>query len=291
MIFKNQELKFVVSPTFINQQTKKAISPEQCIFLDIETVPYYSSFEELSNDLKDRWINKVENWIKYSDSAKAKILDAVFQEFESNENNFDPNLLFDIYKKYEKANPAKQYSEVAGLYPEYGRIICASIGFFKNKEFQKMSFVGSEFMLLSNFQFALNKVHERLIKEFGDVWTVGHNISFFDIPYITKRMAINGLLIPAFLHQAFIQPWNKKVIDTANEWRVGNTTGDATMETIMLVLGMSNPKSGIVSGENMSKYYYSDDSSIEEIVTYCENDIESLKNLFVYLQNLKVSNV
>lgn len=291
MIFKNQQLKETVAATFVNQQNKKAISPEQCIFLDIETVSGEKSFNNLSSDLQLRWINKVEKWIKYSDSSKAKILDAVFQEFESKENNFDPNLLFDIYKKYQNSNPIEQYNQVAGLYPEFGKIICISIGSFKNKEFQKISFVGAERDLLANFQFGINKTYERLIKEFGDVWVVGHNVSFFDIPYITKRMAINGLLIPSFLHQAFIQPWNKKIIDTANEWRVGNTTGDATMETIMVILNMKNPKNGVVSGENMTNYYYSDSFDINEVVLYCEEDVQSVKNLFVYLQNLIICTI
>ena len=291
MIFKNQPLKETSSATFVNQQNKKVISPEQCIFLDVETVSGEKSFDNLSPDLQLRWVNKVEKWIKYSDSSKAKILDAVFQEFESQENNFDPKLLFDIYKKYQNSNPTEQYSQVAGLYPEFGKIICITIGSFKNKEFQKISFIGEERDLLANFQFGINKTYERLIKEFGDVWVVGHNVSFFDVPYITKRMAINGLLTPSFLHQPFLQPWNKKIIDTATEWRVGNTTGDATLETIMIVLNMENPKNSVVNGEKMSEYYYSDVCDINVIADYCENDVQSVKNLFVYLQNLKVCNI
>jgi len=291
MIFTNRNLNYVNAPSFLNPQTKKPIKPEQCIFLDVETVSGEKSFDDLPSDLQLRWVNKVEKWIKYSDSSKAKILDAVFQEFESQENNFDSKLLFDIYKKYQNSNPTEQYSQIAGLYPEFDKIVCISVGYYKDNEFQKITFVGDEYSLLSNFQFGINKIYERLNNTYGDVWVVGHNVSFFDVPYITKRMAINGLLTPSFLHQPFLQPWNKKIIDTATEWRVGNTTGDATLETIMIVLNMENPKNSVVNGEKMSEYYYSDVCDINVIADYCENDVQSVKNLFVYLQNLKVCNI
>jgi len=290
MIFENKVIFDLIQQGsfFVDQKTKNPISVKNCIFLDCETVSGYEKFESMPPFLQERWRNKVDNWIQYSESSKAKILDAVFTEFENSaEKDFDQNLLYNIYKKYRTSNAELKYREVAGLYPEYGKIICISMGFVKNDVFQKVSFVGEEKHLLTNFQFGILKAYQRM-QTTGDVYVVGHNISFFDIPYITKRMNINGLLVPPFLHQAFLQPWNKKIIDTASEWRVGNTTGDATLDTICAVLGIESPKHGVVDGVNMSNYYYSEECDINEIVTYCEKDIETVFKLFTKLQTLKV---
>lgn len=290
MIYQNQPLTPKTGAFFVDPKTKAKIKTEQCIFLDIETVAGFNSFEEMPEILQERWRNKVDKWVQYSESSKAKILDAVFTEFSQNANDnlFDQNLLFEIYKKYQTSSAAVQYRDVAGLYPEYGKIICISVGFIKNNELQKLSFVGNEFELLSNFSFGINKTFERISSTYSDVWIVGHNVGFFDIPYITKRMNINGMLVPTFLHQAFQQPWNKKIIDTATEWRVGNTTGDATLDTICAMLNIESPKQGVVSGSNMTQYYYSSNFDVNEVANYCEKDIDTVYKLFTYLQNLNL---
>lgn len=290
MIVPNKNLTFATKPLFWDQNSRppKPILPEQCIFLDVETVSGEKSYTDLPEQLQQRWKNKVDNWIKYSESSKAKILDAVFTEFEDQENNFDPKSLLEIYNKNKVSNPEIQYNLVAGLYPEYGKIICASFGFFNKDQYQTFSFVGSEYDLLSNFQNALEKTNKSIIKNYGSCFVVGHNVQFFDIPYICKRMNILGLCIPDFLHQPGLKPWDKKVIDTATEWRVGNTTGDATLETLCLLLGIQSPKNEL-DGSKMTNYYYSDDFNINEIAKYCEGDCIAVKDLFVYLQNLKMS--
>ena len=290
MIFENKTFDNITQGAFfVDQKSRTPIPIEKCIFLDIETVSGYEKFEQMPLALQERWRNKVDNWIQYSDSSKAKILDAVFTEFENTpDKDFDQNLLYNIYRKYRTSNAELKYQEVAGLYPEYGKIICISIGFIKNGNFQKVSFVGGEYELLSNFQFGINAAYDRMQKG-GDVYVVGHNVGFFDIPYLVKRMNIAGLLVPPFLHQAFLQPWNKKIIDTATEWRAGNTTGDATIDTICEVMGIESPKHGVVDGSKMTAYYYSNDYDVNEVVAYCERDIDSVFNLFTKLQSLKIN--
>lgn len=289
MIVKNKEFEFTTKPLFFDQNSRppKPILKEQCIFLDIETVSGHKSYTELSPELQLRWKNKVDNWIKYSESSKAKILDAVFTEFEEGENTFDPKSLLDIYNKNKESNPEIQYQLVAGLYPEYGKIICSSFGFFNNGLFQTFSFVGSEHDLLANFQNALEKTNNSIVKQHGSCFVVGHNVQFFDIPYIAKRMSILGLCVPGFLHQPMLKPWEKKIIDTATEWRAGNTTGDATLETLCLLLGIQSPKDGI-TGKEMTEYYYSEKYDEQTVSDYCEGDCTAVKDLFVYLQNLKI---
>lgn len=288
MIYNNKEIATKTIGTFFEPKTKTKILSRNCFFIDIETIRGYEKYEDMSVDLQRRWNNKVDNWIKFADNSKAKLIDAIFEDFEkSKENIFDQSLLFDIYQKNKESNYAKEYAKVAGLYPEYGQIVCISLGYYKDDgEVQKISFVGDEYNLLLNFQSVIQKLYDKYSKDRGNMWLVGHNISFFDIPYLTKRMAIKGLAVPQFINLAFLEKWNKRIIDTSSEWRAGSTTGDATLETLTIILGLDNPKMGL-KGEEMSDYYYSDSRDINKIVEYCENDIEAVIQLFNYLQNLQ----
>lgn len=291
MIYQNKEFNVIPKGIFFEQKSKQKIEPKNCIFLDVETVRGYKSYFNMPTELQSRWDNKVENWIKFSENSKAKLIDAVFEEFEkSKENVFDQNLLYNIYQKNKEVSPATQYKLVGGLYPEYGKIVCISVGYYKKDgSKQLISFIGEEYQLLLNFQFAVQKVYEEISKR-GTVYIVGHNIGFFDIPFITKRMAINGLLVPSFIHMPMVEPWNRKILDTATEWRAGSTTGDATLETLSIILGIKNPKSGDLTGANLGEYWYSDDGcNVNKVVDYCEGDVESNMELFEYLQNLKVA--
>lgn len=289
MIYKQtKQVEFETGSFFCDPKTNQPIKAEQCIFLDIETVPGFSSYEELSESLQKRWDEKVDKWIKYSESSKAKILDAVFSQFEKQEKSYmADDILFDIYQHNMLSRPKDLYFEMAGLYPEYGKVICISIGSIKDGKFNVITFVGEEKQLLSDFLYGIMMTYKRLSMMYSDIWVVGHNVSFFDIPYITKRMNLHGLLVPHFLHKAFQQPWNKKIVDTATEWRVGNTTGDATLETIAISLKIESSKNHKVNGESMAKYYYSPESNIEEIAEYCEDDVRCQYELFTHLQNLK----
>lgn len=284
MKFKNLNLTETLTPFFTSNG--KGIAIEQCIFLDIETVSGEKTFDDLPENLQGRWKNKVENWTAFSENSKTRILSAVFEEFEKNQYSIPSQTLLDVYKSNREANYSAEYTKVAALYPEYAKIICISIGYMKNGEFILTSFLGEETELLANFQFGINSVYNRIVDSYKECFIVGHNISFFDAPVITKRMFINGLKVPNFLHGFGQKPWDKKLIDTASEWRSGSTTGDATLETLSILMLDENPKEGF-HGSKLTGYYYSEDYNEEELITYCEGDVIAVKELFTRLQRLK----
>lgn len=283
---KFNNISFTAKKTPYFTSNGKEISLEQCIFLDIETVSGEKSFNDLPDNLKSRWKNKVENWTAFSENSKTRILSAVFEEFEKDNSSIPDKTLLDVYKSNKEANYAAEYAKVAALYPEYSKIICISIGYMKNNDFVLTSFLGQEKELLANFQFGVNKVYDRIVKDYKECFIVGHNISFFDAPVITKRMFLNGLKVPSFLHGFGQKPWDKKLIDTASEWRSGSTTGDATLETLSILMLDENPKEGL-HGSKLTEYYYSDEYNENELINYCEGDVIAVKELFEKLQNLK----
>src|SRR3972149_6447196 len=93
---------------------------ENILFLDIETVPAFSEYSELPNHLQKLW------------DLKARSLSRYHIRFEKDA------------EEYENKTPEELY-ERAGIYAEFGKIICISAGYIKaGYEFRTTSFYGDD---------------------------------------------------------------------------------------------------------------------------------------------------
>ena len=134
---------------------------DNILFLDIETVPEYEDFQEL---------------------------DPTMQE------------LFDTKTAYKrKEETAENFYENAGIWAEFGKIVCISVGFLVTKEnerqFRMKSFSGEEKELLLEFKSLLNTHFNQ-----NQHLLCAHNGKEFDFPYIARRMLINGIKLPKKLN-------------------------------------------------------------------------------------------
>jgi len=134
------------------------INLENLLFLDIETVPEQPAFNELSEEKRLLW------------EQKSK------------------------YQRKEEFSPEEFYNR-AGIWAEFGKIICISVGYFvqfgENKNFRVTSFSGDEVNLLKDFKTLLQE-HFNQSKHL----LCAHNGKEFDFPYIARRMLINGIKLP-----------------------------------------------------------------------------------------------
>ena len=139
------------------------IQPDRILVLDIETVPQFVSFEELPELWKVLWTDKISKTMPENFSA------------------------------------AEMYEQRAGIQAEFGKIICISTGYFYTDKggrlcFRVKSYAGNdEQKLLEEFIIAVHKFY----KTTPDMHFAGHNIKEFDIPYISRRILINGLSLPS----------------------------------------------------------------------------------------------
>src|SRR5438552_535591 len=118
------------------------------LVLDIETIPQYSSFDLLSERWKELWTKKIQYLIKDKDADSPS----------------------GLYKR-------------AGIYSEFGKIICISAGCFdRNEEGYKLrikSYFGDdETVLLTEF----NKMLDESYSDEGKT-LAAHNGKEFDYPY------------------------------------------------------------------------------------------------------------
>ncbi len=225
----------------------KKIELKNILFLDIETVPIVENYEELSDIQKKYWKKKAKYLIE-------------------NEENFEEDM-------------ANLFASNGGIYSEYGKIICISIGFVnekqEGKEIRIKSFYGdNEKQLLEDFAKLLNKNYESEDKNL-----CAHNGKEFDFPYIARRMLINGITLPKILDLHGKKPWETKFLDTMELWKFGDYKNFVSLELLADLFNIPTPKDDIDGSQVAHTYYKEND--LERIVTYCQKDVITTINIFL----------
>ena len=226
------------------------IQPDRILVLDIETVPQFVSFEELPELWKVLWTDKISKTMPENFSA------------------------------------AEMYEQRAGIQAEFGKIICISTGYFYTDKggrlcFRVKSYAGNdEQKLLEEFITAVHKFY----KTTPDMHFGGHNIKEFDIPYISRRILINGLSLPSFLQLSGKKPWETNLVDTMQLWKFGDYKNYTSLNLLANCLGIQTPKEGI-DGSMVKDIYYKQ-KDLPRIVDYCQKDVVATAQIFLRLQQL-----
>ncbi len=222
------------------------IDPEQLFFLDIETVSQYRHYDELDERGRELW------------EKKSRTL---------NEEGADAE---DLYQK-------------AGLYAEFGKVICISVGFFHREEGQRHLRLTSyaaeeEGELLSSFSQMLE--HSFRI---GDHLLCAHNGKNFDLPFLGRRMLIQKVPLPSPLRVAEMKPWEMPFLDTMELWRFGGRGGTVSLDLLAYTLGIPSPKDDI-DGSEVGMVYW-EEGDLQRIKSYCEKDVETLAQVLLRFYN------
>jgi hypothetical protein len=179
---------------------------------------------------------------------------------------------------------AQDVYERAGIYSEFGKIICISVGLVREKNpfsFRLKSFFGKdEKSLLSEFSVMLTKF-SRTSKE---AILCAHNGKEFDFPYIARRMIINRLAIPGILDNAGKKPWEIKLLDTMDLWKFGDYKNYTSLDLLTSVLDIPTPKDDI-DGSMVAGIFYNEDN-LQRIVHYCEKDVLAIARVLLRFMNL-----
>ncbi|MDG1046085.1 MAG: 3'-5' exonuclease [Bacteroidia bacterium] len=215
------------------------------LFLDIETVPQHESYHSMDNRWKKLWDRKAKQIAK---------------------NDGTPE---ELYPR-------------AGIYAEFGKIICISVGFIHDeddREFRVKSFYGEdEYMILDQFCELLQKNYNPKLH-----FLCAHNGKEFDFPYLSRRILINGIKMPDILDLAGKKPWDVKHLDTMNLWKFGDFKNYTSLDLLAAVFDIPSPKDDIDGSKIFDVYYQ--DKNIERIRTYCQNDVAALASIYLHMVN------
>ena len=219
---------------------------EKVLFLDIETVPQTYQFPDLDEEGK------------YLFESKTRFM-------QNDEKSFE-----------------QLYHERAGIYAEFGKIVCISVGFVREtstgKQIRMKSFYhDDEETLLNQFK--------RLLEEhYNTPYHIlcGHNAKEFDFPFICRRMLINGIELPAILDIAGKKPWEINHLDTMELWKFGDYKAYTSLALLCHVFKIPTPKNDI-SGADVARVYF-EENDLERIKVYCEKDVVALIQLFLRMR-------
>lgn len=217
---------------------------ENILFLDIETVPEVPYFSDLDETKQALWEHKSQYQRKDDESAE-------------------------------------EFYERAGIWAEFGKIICISVGYFifrgDLRQFRVTSFHGDEITILKDFK-------NLLISHFSKNKHLlcAHNGKEFDFPYIARRMIINRIEIPYKLNLFGKKPWEVPHLDTLELWKFGDYKTYTSLKLLTNVLGIPSPKDDI-DGSDVYRVYY-EAREIDRIITYCEKDTIAVAQIFLRLR-------
>lgn len=221
------------------------IKLEHILFLDIETVGAVKSYNQLDEKMKSFWDKKSDKIKKDSESSAE-----------------------DIYR-------------MAGIYAEFGKVVCISVAFLKNGLLRIKSFADNdERRLLLEFAELLNTYFSKSFHRL-----CAHNGKEFDFPYLCRRMLINGISIPFVLNATGKKPWETNFLDTLELWKFGDYKHYTSLDLLASIFNIPSPKDDI-DGSMVHDIYWGN-NDLSRITEYCERDVLTVVQLYMRYNGLE----
>lgn len=220
---------------------------ENILFLDIETVPQQAEYALLSDRWKKLWNKKATQIAKNEET------------------------------------PEELYAR-AGIYAEFGKVICISVGYLsvvnKDVKLRVKSFYGdNEAELLRAFCEMLDTKFDPNL-----YFLCAHNGKEFDFPYLCRRILVNGITMPRLLDLSGKKPWEVKHLDTMQLWKFGDFKSYTSLDLLAAVFDIDTPKNDLDGSMVFDTYYREND--LERIRKYCQKDVSTLASIFLRFHNL-----
>jgi predicted PolB exonuclease-like 3'-5' exonuclease len=206
------------------------------LVIDIETVPQYKSHDQVPEHLQKLW------------------------ELKS--------------KNQRKDDTAENFYTSAGIWAEFGKIVCISAGIFtggKDTGLRIKSFAGHDEKEL------LTKFSALLFSQPANLVLCAHNGKEFDFPYICRRLLINGLPFPPQLQIAGKKPWEVVHLDTMELWKFGDYKSYTSLNLLTAIFDIPTPKDDIDG--SMVGHVYWNENQLDRICTYCQKDVVATAQL------------
>lgn len=225
----------------------KHLKLNNIFLLDIETVPQYESFDELPIHFQALWEQKSQ------------------------------------YQR-QPGQTASAFYERAGIWAEFGKIVCISIGIFHLQD--KRTHLRVRSITSDDEKLILLQLIDLLNHQSPQLRLCAHNGKEFDFPYLCRRMLINGLQIPAILQLSGKKPWEINHLDTLEMWKFGDYKHFTSLNLLAAVFNLPTPKSDL-DGSKVQQVYYQE-KNLKRIARYCENDVITLAQVLLRFKGLPI---
>ncbi len=218
------------------------------LIIDIETVAVAPSYNDLNDRMKALWDKKAS------------------------------------YLKHEtETTPEELFTTRAGIYAEFGKIICIGAGFLTKNENGRLKLRVKAFanddetILLNDFK---GLIEGKSFQEEPSL--VAHNGKEFDFPYICRRMLVNGIQVPKALYDKNKKPWERNLIDTMEMWKFGDYKNYTSLDLLAALFNIESSKDDI-DGSMVNDIYYRE-KDLDRIATYCKKDVAVTAQIYLKLE-------
>lgn len=218
------------------------------LFLDIETVACTDAYATLDERLKTQWARKA----------------SFFRQ------------------RAEEQSDEALFNERAGIYAEFGKIIVIAMGKFSINEsgerVLKTKYFANhdEVKLLTDFKNSLEKMDQSQVR------FCAHNGKEFDYPYLSRRMLVLGISLPASLNLSGKKSWDIPHLDTLEMWKFGDYKHYTSLDLLTTIFNIPTSK-GAMDGSKVNEVYYRE-KDLEKIAEYCVGDVVAVAQLFLKLK-------
>ena len=222
------------------------------LFLDIETVAQYPSFDLVPRRFQELWKKKSS-----------------------------------FFKEASTHTPDELYNR-AGIYAEFGKVVAIAIGYFVEKGDQlELRIKGlandNEKVLLEEFLKLLDHFDTKKIQ------LCAHNGKEFDFPYLSRRLIVNNIPLPHVLDHSGKKPWEVPHIDTLELWKFGDYKHFTSLDLLAAIFHVETSKDDI-DGSMVNEVYYQH-NDLQRISKYCQEDIRVLAQVYLRLSEQAEKNI
>jgi DNA polymerase elongation subunit (family B) len=221
------------------------------LFVDIETVASTNDFATLDERLKTQWARKA-----------------------------------GFFKRDKEQTEEDLFHERAGIYAEFGKVVCIAVGKFFDHESGELGlktkvYAGhDEKAVLSEFKSMIEKLDANTLR------LCAHNGKEFDYPFLCRRMLINGIALPAVLNLSGKRSWEVLHYDTMELWKFGDYKHYTSLDLLAAVFNIPTSKNNI-DGSRVN-YVYHQEQDLPRISEYCRGDVVVLAQLFLKLKGYPI---
>lgn len=219
------------------------------IFLDIETVCCTDEYHSLDERLQAQW------------SRKAGFL-----------------------KREEEATDEDLFHLRAGIYAEFGKVICVSVGMLYDTESGELGLKTKTYgghdekAVLLEFKSMLEKIGSPSVR------LCAHNGKEFDFPYLSRRMLVQNIPLPVALNLSGRKPWETPHLDTMEMWKFGDYKNYTSLDLLAAIFNIPSSKSDM-DGSQVNHVYYKE-KNLGKIKNYCVSDVVVLTQLYLKLKGM-----
>lgn len=221
------------------------------LFIDIETVAHTHDYSTLDERLKTQWARKA-----------------------------------GFFKRDRELTDEDLYHERAGIYAEFGKVVCIAVGKFFDHESGELGLKTKvysghdERSLLLDFKSMVEKMDAATLR------LCAHNGKEFDYPYLCRRMLIHGIPLPAVLNLSGKRSWEVQHFDTMELWKFGDYKHYTSLDLLSTVFNIPSSKNNI-DGSQVN-YVYHHEQGLDRISEYCRGDVVVLAQLFLKLKGYPI---